>query len=343
MALGGPHVTLCPDEATEHADAIFIGEAEHTWPEFLDEFMRKQHRKVYQGEKIPDLANAPWARKEFYLRKDHTNGVLFATRGCPNRCDFCSLTVMYKNTFRKRPVADVAAEFASFTGKVIIFWDDNIAGDLNYAKELFRAIAPYRKWWSSQASIHAGMDEEFLDLAARSGCKQLFLGLESVSQDSMNRIHKGFNRVENYAAILRRIHRYGIAVQVGIVFGFDDDTPEIFDDTLDFLETTGVQNATFNVLTPFPGTHLYERMNAEGRILSHDWNRYNSRADVVFQPKLMSPEELLAGFRKAVRRFYSPSSIVKRLAHSPVGLWWTLPLNLAYLYRFRQFGVARSG
>src|ERR1017187_9492440 len=146
---------------------------------------------------------------------------------------------MYRHGLRKRPVAEVAAEYASFKGKVIIFWDDNIAGDVEYAKELFRAIAPYRKWWSSQASIQAGRDDELLEAAARSGCKQLFLGLESVSQSSMAEVHK-------------RIHAHGIAVQAGMVFGLDSDTPEIFRETLDFLEETGVQNATFNILTPYP-------------------------------------------------------------------------------------------
>jgi radical SAM superfamily enzyme YgiQ (UPF0313 family) len=217
-------------------------------------------------------------------------------------------------------VAEVAAEYASFHGKVIIFWDDNLAADLEYAKALFKAITPYHKWWSSQASIHAGQDDEFLELAARSGCKQLFLGLESISQSSMNEVHKTFNRVDNYASIIRRIHTHGIAVQAGIVFGFDSDTPAIFDDTLDFLEQAGVQNATFNILTPFPGTRLFQRLEAEGRITSRDWTRYNSRSDVVFKPKQMSSQDLLAGFQAASRRFYSLNSIRKRLSHSPAGL-----------------------
>jgi radical SAM superfamily enzyme YgiQ (UPF0313 family) len=237
---------------------------------------------------------------------------------------------MYQHGLRQRPIAEVAAEYASFKGKVIIFWDDNIAGDRQYAKELFHAIAPYRKWWSSQASIHAGRDDELLEAAARSGCKQLFLGLESISQPSMAEVNKGFNRVEEYARTIERIHAYGIAVQAGMVFGFDHDTPEIFEDTLDFLEATGVQNATFNILTPYPGTPLFRRLEAEGRILTRDWRKYNGRTEVVYQPKRMSIAELLAGFQYANERFYSLPSMVKRLTRSPVQLWWTLPLNLAY-------------
>lgn len=223
-----------------------------------------------------------------------------------------------------------------YRGKVIIFWDDNIAGDMDYAKELFRAIAPHRKWWSSQASLHAGRDEEFLEAAARSGCKQLFLGLESISQQSMVEVNKRFNRVEDHLQIIERIHSRGMAVQAGIVFGFDHDTPAIFADTIGFLEEAGAQNATFNILTPFPGTPLFEKMEAEGRILTRDWRKYNSRADVVFQPQQMSAEELLAGFRYANARFYSLPSIARRLSRSPAQLWWTLPLNLAYGHRWRK-------
>jgi radical SAM superfamily enzyme YgiQ (UPF0313 family) len=343
VVLGGPHVTLLPHEAAQHADTIFVGEAEGLWQQFLQDFDQGRSQKIYRSAIIPSLDHVPQARKDLFHRKDFTNGVLFASRGCPNQCDFCTISLMYKNQLRKRPVAEVAAEFASFKGKVIIFWDDNIAGDINYAKELFRAIAPYRKWWSSQASIHAGQDEEFLELAARSGCKQFFLGLESISQASMNEVHKRFNRVEDYADIIRRIHRHGIAVQAGIVFGFDSDTPAIFGETIHFLEQCGIQNATFNILTPFPGTRLYQRLEAEGRIITRDWRKYNSRADVVFRPKQMSSEELLAGFQAANRRFYAPVSILRRLSRSPIGLWWTLPLNLAYHVSLHRFGlVTRS-
>jgi radical SAM superfamily enzyme YgiQ (UPF0313 family) len=250
---------------------------------------------------------------------------------------------MYRHKLRKRPVAEVAAEYASFEGNVIIFWDDNIAGDMEYSKRLFRAIAPYRKWWSSQVSIHAGRDDEFLEVAARSGCKQLFLGLESISQQSVAEVNKGFNRVEEYRQIIGRIHSHGIAVQAGIVFGFDHDTPEIFEDTIDFLERAGVQNATFNILTPFPGTPLFRKMETEGRILTRDWRKYNSRDDVVYEPKRMSGAELLAGFRYANERFYSLASTVKRSSRSPVQLWWTLPLNLAYGYQWRKRARAAVG
>jgi len=330
IVMGGPHVTLLPEEAGQHADVIFVGEAEGLWEEFLNGFVTGTYRQVYRQAGPASLQGAPMARKTLFHRNDFTSGVLFATRGCPNNCDFCTIVAMYPHGFCKRPIAEVAAEYASFHGKRIIFWDDNIAADKEYAKQLFRAIAPYRKWWSSQATIHAAQDDEFLEAAARSGCKQLFLGLESVSQSSMNEVRKGFNRVEDYARLIKRVHAHGIAVQAGIVFGFDSDTPAIFKETLDFLEETGVQNATFNILTPYPCTPLFERLDAQGRILTRDWVKYNGRKDVVFRPAQMSVRELLDGYRYANRRFYSPLSVAKRIWRSPVQMWWTLPLNLAY-------------
>ena len=343
VVMGGPHVTLLPEEAGRHADVIFVGEAEGLWEEFLDGFVRGTYRRMYRQRGPLSLAGIPMARKTLFHRNDFTSGVLFATRGCPNHCDFCSVVVMYGHGLAKRPIAEVAAEYASFQGKRIIFWDDNITADRQYAKDLFRAITPYRKWWSSQATIHAARDDELLYLAARSGCKQLFLGLESVSQSSMQEVRKGFNRVEDYARIINRVHAHGIAVQAGIVFGFDHDTPAIFKATVDFLEETGVQNATFNILTPYPGTPLFRKLDAQGRILTRDWRKYNGRTDVVFQPNQMSVEELLAGFRYANQRFYSLSSMVTRLWRSPLQIWWTLPLNLAYGVSWARTQLNQAG
>lgn len=342
VVLGGPHVTLMPDEAQAHANAIFVGEAETVWPQFLHDFESGHYRERYCSSEPPSLDDVPMARKDLFHRRDYASGVLFATRGCSYHCDFCTVGVMYKSHVRQRPVAAVAQEYASFPGKVIILWDDNIASDMEYSKSLFKALARHGKWWSSQASIQAAQDEEFLDLAARSGCKQLFIGLESISQGSVNEVRKGFNRVSEYAHAIERIHAHGIAVQTGLVFGFDHDTGGIFSETLDFLESAGVQNATFNILTPFPGTRLYQRLEEEGRILTRDWSRYNGRADVVFKPKLMTSDELLAGYDYANRRFYSWSSVCKRLARSPVGLPWVLPLNLAYGFAFSFASLKRK-
>jgi radical SAM superfamily enzyme YgiQ (UPF0313 family) len=330
VIMGGPHVTLLPDEALEHADTVFIGEAELTLPQFINDWAEGRAKRRYNADEVPNLYRVPFSKKEHFHRKDHSGGILFATRGCPNACEFCTLAVTDKKRFRCRPVDEITAEFKSFCGKVIIFWDDNLSADMEYAKELCKAITPHKKWWSSQVSVKAGTDDEFLALAARSGCKQFFVGFESVSQQSLESVQKGFNRTDDYEDIVKRIHSHGIAVQAGFVFGFDEDTPDVFDKTIAFLENTGIQNATFHILTPYPGTPLYERLMSEGRILTHDWAKYNARTDVVFKPKHMSGEELLKGFNEVNRRFYSLGSIYRRLKKSPVGLYWTLPLNLIY-------------
>ncbi|MGO9613933.1 MAG: B12-binding domain-containing radical SAM protein [Dissulfurispiraceae bacterium] len=262
--MGGPHVTLLPAEACQHAGVIFVGEAEGVWEEFLSSFEAGAYRRVYQQAKIVSPEDAPMADKTLFHRRDGAGGVLFATHRYPHQCDFCTIAVMYPHRLRKRPVAEVLAEYASFSGRVIIFWDNNLAGDMTYAKALFRAITPYRKWWSSQVSVEAGRDDEFLALAAKSGCKQLFLGLESIWQLSMVEVNKVCNSVQEYSAIIARIHAHGIAVQAVIVFGFDHDGPEIFRDTVDFWEATGIQNATFNILTLFPGTTLFLKVGNRG-------------------------------------------------------------------------------
>ena len=330
VIMGGPHVTLNPEEATEHADVVFVGEAEHTLPEFIEDYFCGKEKARYDCIETPDLKGIPFSKKELFHRKDYSAGIMTATRGCPNSCEFCTLAVMYKKKFRRRPIEEVAAEYASFKGKVIIFWDDNITGDMKYAKDLCRALTPYRKWWSSQASIMAGYDHEFLELAAKSGCKQLFIGFESISQSSLDGCEKGFNKVADYKKVVENIHSHGISVQAGFVFGFDEDLPDIFDRTLLFLDETGVQNATFNMLIPYPGTPLFKRLDSENRILSYDWSKYNGRKDVVFSPKNFSREDLLAGFNKVNKHFYSYGSILRRLKKSPVELFWTLPLNLIY-------------
>ncbi|GHU56862.1 B12-binding domain-containing radical SAM protein [Clostridia bacterium] len=337
VIMGGPHVTLAPEDAFRHADSIFIGESERTLPLFLADFEKGTCQKRYTDTETVDLKDAPLLLKEHFHRKDHTAGSMFATRGCPHACEFCAIACMYQKKFRTRPIEQVVRDFSTFKGKVVVFWDDNISADLEYAKKLFRALTPYKKWWTSQASIQAGEDDEFLSLAYKSGCRHLFIGFESIAQLSLDQSNKSFNKVEKYREIIRRIHSHGISVQAGVVFGFDSDCPDIFDKTLSFLIENGIQQATFNILTPYPNTPLYNRLKAEGRILTEDFAKYNSRADVVFQPKHMSPDELLNGFQYVNKSFYQIGNIFKRLNNSRVNLYWTLPLNLIYHYQFHRF------
>jgi radical SAM superfamily enzyme YgiQ (UPF0313 family) len=225
----------------------------------------------------------------------------------------------------------VVAEVAAIPDKGIVFWDDNIGANLRYAKALFRALTPLNKWWTSQTTMASVRDDEFLRLAAESGCKALFLGLESVSQESLAGAHKTHNRVSEYKQLLKRFHAHGIAVQAGIMFGFDNDTKDIFARTVDVMGEIGLDNATISLMVPYPGTPAYTRLQAEGRIVDHDWRHYNGKTHVVHRPLLMAPDELLAGYEWAKTQFYRPQHIIKRLLKSRTGLWWNIPRNVGYM------------
>jgi radical SAM superfamily enzyme YgiQ (UPF0313 family) len=330
VVLGGPHPTLLLDEAQAHADAVVVGEAEESWPRLIEDFRRGRLQPRYLAARPPSLVHLPHARRDLLAGRWYSKGVLMATRGCPNTCEYCTLPQLYHRKMRFRPVEEVAAEIATIRGKPIVFWDDNLTVDAVYAKALFRAITPYKKWWTAQTTINVAEDEELLRLAADSGCKAFFLGLESFSQASLDGMHKSFNRVKDYQALVARLHGYGIAVQAGIMLGFDQDGPDVFERTVEAAAKIGIDNATISLVIPFPGTPLFARLEQEGRILTKDWSKYNGKTDVVFQPRLMTPDTLQAGFEWARREFYSWGSIWERLARSHTGLEWNVLRNVGF-------------
>jgi len=338
VAIGGPHATLLPEEVAQHADAVVVGEGELVWPELLADFERGELKPIYQSCALPDLQKMPPPRWDLIKGRTYGKGVTIATRGCPFACDYCTIPQMYQRRMRYRPVGEVVGEIRRMPGRALIFWDDNIGANRAYAKELFAAIAPLKRWWTSQCTADVALDDEFLSLASRSGCKALFLGLETISQASLDIANKRHNRASEYGGVIRRFHGHGIAVQAGVVFGFDHDDRSIFRATVDSYRSAGLDSATISVLIPFPGTPLFKRLDAEGRILTRDWSKYNGKKDVVFQPALMSPDELLMGMEWAARQFYSPASIIERMARSRTGLWWNIPRNLGYHLALRNFG-----
>lgn len=338
VVIGGPHATLLPDEVMQHADAVVIGEGELVWPQLLADFERGELQRRYHSCTLPTLQRMPAPRWDLIKGRAYGKGVTIATRGCPFACDYCSIPQMYQRRMRYRPVGEVVDEIKRMPGRALIFWDDNIGANREYAKELFAAIAPFKRWWTSQCTADVAMDDEFLTLAARSGCKALFLGLETISQASLNVANKRHNRAGEYAEVIRRLHTHGIAVQAGVVFGFDHDDRTIFRSTVEFSRSVGLDSATVSVLIPFPNTPLFQRLDAEGRILTRDWSKYNGKKDVVFQPALMTPHELLMGMEWAARQFYSLPSILERMARSRTGLWWNVARNLGYHLALRNFG-----
>jgi radical SAM superfamily enzyme YgiQ (UPF0313 family) len=280
VVMGGPHATLRPGEAARHCDHLMVGEAEDTWPKFLDDFHRGCARARYDCEATPSLRGLPIPRRDLIRHRHFTKGAVFATRGCPYACKYCNLKQIYRGGFRTRPVEEVVADIGSMANRYFVFWDDNFFGDVDYAIELMTALKKLRRRWAAQVSIDRCADERLLRLAREAGCVYLFIGLESFSADSLASVNKGFNRVAHYHETVARIHRHGISVQAGVIFGFDADGREVFADTLRACETMGIDGVTVSLLTPLPGTPLHEEMSRDGRLTGGDWDCFNGKTRV---------------------------------------------------------------
>jgi radical SAM superfamily enzyme YgiQ (UPF0313 family) len=316
VVLGGYHPTAMPKEAKQHADSVVIGEAEQTLPRLLIDFEKGKLKPFYRSR--------TWAKPEDIspLRRDLLHfkplvGGLFATRGCPHRCEFCSITCFYKHTYRKRPIENVIKEMKDISNKFVLLHDANLTVDLDYSKALFRAMIREKinKRWQGNGNIYAlGKDEDFLRLARESGCICWATGIESVSQESLNGVKKFNNKVKQYGRWIKNIRKNGMTVMGLFMFGFDEDTPDIFDKTLDALYEWEIDRGEFSILTPLPGTPVFDKLEKEGRILTKDWSQY-TQTRVVFQPKNMTPEELFEGTRKVAKEFYKPINFIKRSAN----------------------------
>ncbi len=313
VVVGGIHPTMMRDEAKEHADAVVLGEAEGTWPSLLSDFRNDALKPFYRPAGFCGLEKLSIPRRDLLNRKPYffVNTVQ-TTRGCPFDCEFCSVTSFYGRTYRFRPVADIIDEIGRLEKGYIFFVDDNIVGNPAHAKELFRALIPLNIRWFSQASLSVVKDRELLTLARKSGCRGLFIGFESLSQESLKAMGKSVNRVAEYQDSIKKIHDQGIGIQGSFIFGADDDDESVFSDVLRFVEKTHIDAVMFSVLTPFPGTRIYETLLKEGRIIDTNWEHYDMN-HVVFQPKRMTAQRLQQGLDWAYERVYGYRSIVKRL------------------------------
>src|SRR5579859_2673420 len=361
VAMGGPHATLLPYEAAQHVDVVVVGEAETQWARVLSDFENGvgyppgRHQldlgtqasvevlpsgaRIYRCPTPASLAGLPTARRDLihgggWNRWWATRGAIIATRGCPHACEYCCIPVIYPQSrhMRFRPVEEVIAEIAAIPDKGIVLWDDNLGANPRYARAFLKALAPLCKWWTSQTTQASLRDDEFLRLAADSGCQALFVGFESVSQASLDGAGKSHNHVDQYKALLARCHAHGIALQAGIMFGFDQDDRDVFERTVEVFGEAGLDNATISLCVPYPGTPFYDQLAAEERLIDPDWRHYNGKTHVVYRPKMMTPDQLLAGYEWAKTKFYSPGHIYRRLARSRTGLWWNIPRNLGYSF-----------
>ena len=339
IVMGGPHATLLPDEVINHCDFLLVGEGETIWRQFLEDFRNGNPGKIYQSESPPDLDNLPIPRRDLLKRNHIMKGAIFATRGCPYHCRYCNLKQIYHNCFRKRPVREVVEDIRSMKSRFFVFWDDNLFADKAYAKELLRSIAPFNLKWAAQATLHDCADDELLTIAKNAGCLYLFVGLESFSAQSLENAGKTINHVNEYKTMIDNIHRHGIMIQAGIIFGFDHDFKDVFDDTLRFCEKLGIDGATVSILTPFPKTPIYQQLKSENRLLNQDWSQYNSKTAVVFNPKNMSAEELLEGYNRFRRQFYSLGSFIRRMRVSKTNIVINFLINLGYRLGIRSHNL----
>ena len=332
VVLGGPHVTLVPDDAQPHADAVVVGYAEDTWPALLRDFAAGRLRARY--DQAPDLclAGRPFPRRELLpSRQFVTDDVFEATRGCVHRCDFCVVPTAWGTAPLQKPVEDVVADIRRQRARKAIFVDLNLIADRAYAARLFEALIPLRISWYGLATVLLADDGPLLELCARSGCKGLLMGLESLSPQNLAEAKKGFTRPEHFAEIVARLHRHGIALQGCFVFGLDHDEPDVFLKTARLAVEARIDLPRFAVVTPFPGTPLYQRLEREDRILTRNWELYDGQ-HVVFQPARMSVEQLQQGVESAWRHCYSLPSMLKRMAASPSPLPVRVGANLGYRF-----------
>ncbi|HEY4415607.1 MAG TPA: radical SAM protein [Verrucomicrobiae bacterium] len=339
VVLGGPHVTLIPEDAQPHADAVVTGYGEDSWPRLLRDFAAGQLQARYEQSPGLDLAGRPFARRDLLPGKRYlTNNVFEATRGCVHNCDFCVVPAAWGRKPLQKPVADVVADIRQHGARKLIFVDLNLIADRGYALRLFTALMPLKLQWYGLATVLLAEDPVLLELAARSGCKGLLMGLESISPQNLRENHKGFNSPEKFVRVVERLHEHGIALQGCFVFGLDQDEPEVFLKTAEFAVQAKIDLPRFAIVTPFPNTALYQRLHSENRILTKNWELYDGQ-HVVFRPAKLSVRELQDGTEIAWKHAYSFRSIARRISHSPAP--WPVKLGTNLGYRFYANNLSR--
>jgi radical SAM superfamily enzyme YgiQ (UPF0313 family) len=320
VVIGGYHATALPEEAAKHADVVVVGEAEGLWPRILSELENGGERQhIYQNDGLIEMRNMAIPRRELLNHDMYTVfNTIQATRGCPFNCEYCAVTRFFGRDFRCRPVEEVVAEIKSQPGNRWMFLDDNLIGQDKYAKELFRALIPLGITWGAQVSFALAKDMELMDLYAQAGGRFAFIGFESLSAKVLKSVRKGFNHPEEYATGIRHLQHRGITIMGSFMFGLDGDDIGVFKRTVDFVNATKIDLVLYHILTPFPGTKLYEEMDRQGRIHDHDWSHYDTGHSVI-HPQGMTSEELQNGWYWAVGETYKLSNILRRLVRIDPG------------------------
>ncbi|MEK6790544.1 MAG: radical SAM protein [Deltaproteobacteria bacterium] len=321
VVLGGIHPSMRPDEALAHCDAVVSGEAETLWATVVKDAQDGRLKRLYKAEGFADLTANPMPDRALLSRGKYFSDIVQTTKGCPFHCEFCSVFAYDGTKIRNKTIEQVVAEIEEinkdaghYKKKSIFFADDNIIANRRFALRLFEALKPYKLNWSCQASINVAEDPEMLKLMKEAGCGAILIGLESVSGKNLAQMDKGVNLKYDYIESIKKIQGSGILVHSSFILGYDFDTKESFDELIAFIKEANLLMPLINILTPFPGTKLFARLDAEGRILHTDWSKYDAR-HVVYKPSLLTPEELLEGYRRVIREVYSFDAIYGKLSN----------------------------
>jgi radical SAM superfamily enzyme YgiQ (UPF0313 family) len=337
---GGIAASLAkPEWSLEHADVLVVGEAEETWPQVIADFEAGRLKSLYRMQHRPSIDDLPVPRYELMnARKLGRWRPVQATRGCPFTCSYCSITAFFEQSYRKRPVDQVIRDVRAAKrhgSRYIAFIDDNIGVDFNYSAELWEALIPENILWISQCSLQISERPDMLKLAQRSGCRLLSFGIESTSAKSLKSVDKEWNRPERYKESVATIRRHGIDVSTEMIIGLDHDDQKVFEETFAFIMDNNISVPRVHILTPVPGTPLYDEMEADGRILSQDFKRF-SGGQVVYKPSLLDPDELQKEYWRLYERLFSFAAILKRLGSNPARLgpyMWAFIFGANFHYR----------
>lgn len=315
VVVGGFHPSMVPEEAALFADAVVIGDAESVWPEILEDARRKGLKPIYRGDGLRPLEGLRFDRSIFAGKRYAPMSLVQWSRGCRFNCSFCSIRAFYGSSIRRRPIHEIVAEIEQLGRGPILFVDDNLFVDTESAKALMRALIPLRISWCCQVSIDVACEPELLDLMRRSGCISALIGFESLEPANLTLMKKRWNvKWIDYETAIRRFHDAGIMLWGAFVLGWDHDSPEIFDRTVEFVMRHKLAVAGFNILMPTPGTRLYDELKTEGRLLYDRWwvdPRYRY-GEAAFIPRRMTPDEFTEGCFRALRQFSSWGSILGR-------------------------------
>lgn len=332
VVLGGIHPSVLPGEAAQFADAVVTGEAEGLWPKVLHDIEHNELKQFYHNSQ-PDISDSPLPkrrkRRSLLGFPPYVMPIMFS-RGCPNDCEFCCVHRVYGRKQRFIPVERIIEDIERSGAKKLMFLDDNIGGTRSYAMRLFKALRPLKVRWLGQASVRLILDNELFDAALQSGMSGLFLGVESVEPEALQKMRKSLASIALYEEAIRRCRSAGVAFHASLIFGLDEQTPQVFDHTLDFLIRNRVPTISANILTPYPGTFLFDRLAREGRILHTNWVYYD-HTTVSYRPKNMEPQELAEKYLDFRKAFFSYSSIIRRgWAQLRVMPLVYLGMNMAY-------------